>query len=116
MTGHGNDRSKLHYACPYRVQTVKLSKRTVPLWDALNMNPFSPSLTLIICAGLNVEVDRILEIACIITDGNLTQSIEVSLSHANLSPRMILGTMNIFLPQLFVFLFSDGSLFLSLGS
>ncbi|GKV08276.1 hypothetical protein SLEP1_g19931 [Rubroshorea leprosula] len=27
--------------------------------------------------GLNVEVDRILEIACIITDGNLTKSIEV---------------------------------------
>ncbi|GKV08275.1 hypothetical protein SLEP1_g19931 [Rubroshorea leprosula] len=26
--------------------------------------------------GLNVEVDRILEIACIITDGNLTKSIE----------------------------------------
>ena len=27
--------------------------------------------------GLNVEVDRILEIACVITDGNLTKSIEV---------------------------------------
>ncbi|XP_057484219.1 oligoribonuclease-like isoform X2 [Actinidia eriantha] len=26
--------------------------------------------------GLNVEVDRILEIACVITDGNLTKSIE----------------------------------------
>ncbi|KAG7572598.1 Exonuclease RNase T/DNA polymerase III [Arabidopsis suecica] len=26
--------------------------------------------------GLNVEVDRILEIACIITDGNLTKSVE----------------------------------------
>ncbi|GAB4859282.1 hypothetical protein Ancab_010744 [Ancistrocladus abbreviatus] len=26
--------------------------------------------------GLNVEVDRILEIACIVTDGNLTQSVE----------------------------------------
>jgi oligoribonuclease len=28
-------------------------------------------------AGLNIEVDRILEIACIITDGNLTKSVEV---------------------------------------
>ncbi|KAK6163919.1 hypothetical protein DH2020_000783 [Rehmannia glutinosa] len=27
--------------------------------------------------GLNIEVDRILEIACVITDGNLTKSIEV---------------------------------------
>jgi DNA polymerase III epsilon subunit-like protein len=27
--------------------------------------------------GLNVEVDRILEIACIITNGDLTQSVEV---------------------------------------
>ncbi|OAY51212.1 hypothetical protein MANES_05G196500v8 [Manihot esculenta] len=26
--------------------------------------------------GLNIEVDRILEIACIITDGNLTKSVE----------------------------------------
>lgn len=31
-----------------------------------------------LCAGLNIEVDRILEIACIITDGNLTKSVEVS--------------------------------------
>lgn len=31
-------------------------------------------------AGLNVEVDRILEIACVVTDGNLAKSIEVSLS------------------------------------
>lgn len=28
-------------------------------------------------AGLNVEVDRILEIACIITNGSLTKSVEV---------------------------------------
>lgn len=28
-------------------------------------------------AGLNIELDRILEIACIITDGNLTKSVEV---------------------------------------
>jgi hypothetical protein len=28
-------------------------------------------------AGLNVEIDRILEIACIITDGNLTKTLEV---------------------------------------
>lgn len=28
-------------------------------------------------SGLNVEVDRILEIACIITDGKLTKSVEV---------------------------------------
>lgn len=28
-------------------------------------------------SGLNVEVDRILEIACVITDGNLTKSVEV---------------------------------------
>ncbi|XP_016473865.1 oligoribonuclease isoform X2 [Nicotiana tabacum] len=27
--------------------------------------------------GLNIEVDRILEIACVVTDGNLTNSIEV---------------------------------------
>jgi len=27
--------------------------------------------------GLNVEVDRILEIACIITDGNLSKTLEV---------------------------------------
>lgn len=31
------------------------------------------------CSGLNVEVDRILEIACIITDGKLTKSVEVLL-------------------------------------
>lgn len=31
--------------------------------------------------GLNVEVDRILEIACIITDGKLTKLIEVLLSY-----------------------------------
>ena len=30
-----------------------------------------------VCAGLNIEVDRILEIACIITDGNLTKTVEV---------------------------------------
>jgi len=29
------------------------------------------------CAGLNIEVDRILEIACIITDGYLTKTVEV---------------------------------------
>lgn len=28
--------------------------------------------------GLDVSVDRILEIACIVTDGNLTKSVEVS--------------------------------------
>ena len=27
--------------------------------------------------GLNIEIDRILEIACVITDGSLTNSIEV---------------------------------------
>ena len=27
--------------------------------------------------GLNIEIDRILEIACVITDGSLTKSIEV---------------------------------------
>lgn len=32
---------------------------------------------LCVFAGLNIEVDRILEIACIITDGNLTKSVEV---------------------------------------
>lgn len=31
-------------------------------------------------AGLNIETDRILEIACIITDGNLTKSVEVILT------------------------------------
>jgi len=30
-----------------------------------------------VCAGLNIEVDRILEIACIITDGYLTKTVEV---------------------------------------
>ena len=30
-----------------------------------------------IYAGLDIEVDRILEIACIITDGSLTKSVEV---------------------------------------
>lgn len=30
-----------------------------------------------IYAGLDIEVDRILEIACIITDGNLTKQVEV---------------------------------------
>lgn len=38
------------------------------------------SLLLICCVGLNVEVDRILEIACIVTDGKLTKSIEVFLN------------------------------------
>ncbi|KAJ6303291.1 hypothetical protein OIU76_002983 [Salix suchowensis] len=35
--------------------------------------------------GLNTEVDRILEIACIITDGNLTKSVEVLLYLGNFS-------------------------------
>ncbi|PWA61281.1 sec1-like protein [Artemisia annua] len=30
--------------------------------------------------GLNIDVDRILEIACIITDGKLTKSVDVSIS------------------------------------
>lgn len=36
-------------------------------------------LYIVHCVGLNVEVDRILEIACIITDGQLTKSVEVSI-------------------------------------
>lgn len=34
-------------------------------------------LYIVYCVGLNIEVDRILEIACIITDGQLTKSVEV---------------------------------------
>ncbi|XP_011008387.1 PREDICTED: oligoribonuclease isoform X2 [Populus euphratica] len=33
-------------------------------------------MTVVLVAGLNTEVDRILEIACIITDGYLTKSVE----------------------------------------
>lgn len=35
------------------------------------------SFLVVLVAGLNTEVDRILEIACIITDGYLTKSVEV---------------------------------------
>lgn len=41
------------------------------------MRPFFEFRSFCICTGLNVEVDRILEIACIITDGNLTKTLEV---------------------------------------
>lgn len=37
------------------------------------------SLVFSVYVGLNIEYDRILEIACVITDGNLTKSIEVRL-------------------------------------
>lgn len=43
----------------------------------LPINIFLIPLYFCVCAGLDVEVDRILEIACIITDGNLTKSVEV---------------------------------------
>ena len=35
------------------------------------------TVVVFLVAGLNTEVDRILEIACIITDGYLTKSVEV---------------------------------------
>lgn len=34
-------------------------------------------IAFVTCTGLNVEFDRILEIACIVTDGSLTKSVEV---------------------------------------
>lgn len=36
-------------------------------------------IVFVACTGLNVEFDRILEIACIVTDGSLTKSVEVIL-------------------------------------
>ncbi|KAK4483033.1 hypothetical protein RD792_010209 [Penstemon davidsonii] len=39
-------------------------------------NNYVRSIIFFFYVGLNIEVDRILEIACVITDGNLTKSIE----------------------------------------
>ncbi|KAL0417939.1 UNVERIFIED_CONTAM: Oligoribonuclease [Sesamum radiatum] len=42
----------------------------------LDVEDAREQITVPTASGLNIEVDRILEIACVITDGNLTKSVE----------------------------------------
>lgn len=48
-----------------------------PLVDVSYFRSSIFNILTVYCVGLNVEVDRILEIACIITDGQLAKSVEV---------------------------------------
>ncbi|XP_021278528.1 oligoribonuclease [Herrania umbratica] len=56
---------------------VKKEKQSEPISALLSQNYKLPLVWIDLeMTGLNIEVDRILEIACIITDGNLTKTLE----------------------------------------
>lgn len=63
------------------------------------LNNWLIPLLFLIYVGLNVEVDRILEIACVVTDGKLTKSVEVRSNFILFNLQLPFSSFVVWLPE-----------------